>query len=162
MSFVPHMSFVEAHKLQIGDKVDHRNVYGKFLTATITHKSKSGMFKIHYDDHISSTHDTECSYVNELYRFAKVGSISRRPAHRLKYIKTGSFVDINIAQHPGWRKAEVVTVCPLSGQIQVFICFAFALHIFMYNVYIYSYSYSYSYSYVPVYIHSLQITLANI
>lgn len=113
------MSFVEAHKLQVGDKVDHRNAHGKFQKATIIYKSKSGMFKIHYDDHLTPKHDTECSYVNELHRFASAGSISRRAAHRLKYIKTGSFVDINIAQHPGWRKAEVVTVCPQSGQIQV-------------------------------------------
>jgi len=120
MAFVPHMTFVDAHKLRVGDQLDHRNSHGKFIMATIVHKSKGGVIKIHYEG-LSSKYDTECSYVHELHRFAVAGSISRRPAHRLKYIKTGSFVDINIQEgsNPGWRKAEVVTLCTRSGQIQV-------------------------------------------
>mmetsp|Transcript_43677 Transcript_43677/g.72135 ORF Transcript_43677/g.72135 Transcript_43677/m.72135 type:complete len:584 (+) Transcript_43677:45-1796(+) len=118
MSFKPHMTFAEAHQLKIGGKIDHRNSGGKFVMATITHQSHSGVFKLHYDG-MDVRNDTQCSYINALHLFAVAGSISRRPAHRLRYIKHGSFVDINVPQHPGWRKAECVGLCSRSGQIQV-------------------------------------------
>eukprot|EP01083_Nonionella_stella_P288952 983301_1 len=120
MSFKSHLSFLEAHKLKVGDKIDHRNVDGYFAIGTIIHKGsqRSGSLKIHYDG-LASKYDTQCSYIHELYRFAAPATISRTPAHRLKNIKKGSFVDINIRQHPGWRKAEVVGCSQRSGQIQV-------------------------------------------
>eukprot|EP01084_Bolivina_argentea_P126135 223398_1 len=119
-SFEQHMSFLEAHKLNIGEKVDHRDLYGHWALATIIDKAhdRSGMLQLHYDG-LSAQYDTECSYINELHRFALPGSISRRAAHRLRSIKVGSLVDINTMQHPGWRKAEVVACSQRSGQIQV-------------------------------------------
>ena len=116
--FVPHMSFLEAHRLQVGDKVDHRKPHGKFALATVIAKdpSRPGLLQLHYDgQNIAAV----SSYTSELHRFAVAGSISRRPAHRLTEIREGSLVDIHAAQHPGWRKGEVVRVSSSSGQIQV-------------------------------------------
>ena len=55
-----------------------------------------------------------------MHRFAKVGTISKRPAHRFKDLKKGDFIDLNPTnRHPGWRVGEIRRLDPKSGQVQV-------------------------------------------
>eukprot|EP01084_Bolivina_argentea_P300865 518894_1 len=46
--FLSHMTLEEANKLQIHDKVDHRDQVGKFVYATVKEKQGTNL-KIHYD-----------------------------------------------------------------------------------------------------------------
>eukprot|EP01084_Bolivina_argentea_P181921 314149_1 len=48
-NFIVYMSLDELKQLQINDKIDHRNSFGKFVAATITHKENTKL-TIHYDN----------------------------------------------------------------------------------------------------------------
>eukprot|EP01084_Bolivina_argentea_P137726 242555_1 len=116
--FTPHMTLDEAQKLRIHDKIDHRDSVGRFVLATVVQKHDTNI-KIHYIGW-DSKFDTWSDFKTETYRFAKAGSISKRPSHRLMNLKTGDFVDINpIHRHPGWKCGEIRKLDQHSGQIQI-------------------------------------------
>ena len=113
-----HMDLAEAYELQQGDKIDHRDYEGRFIPATIVEKKGTNL-KIHYDEWF-----TKCviwsDFTKELQRFAKAGSISKRPAHRFKDLKEGDYIDINPTQrHFGWKHGQIRRFDKESGQIQV-------------------------------------------
>ena len=95
---------------------------GSSIYSTVMEKHDSNL-KIHYEGW-SRIWDCYIDYKKELWRFAQAHSISMRPAHRLKNVKKGDFIDFNpIHHHPGcgWRVA-VIRKCKIdheSGQVQV-------------------------------------------
>ena len=116
--FVPQMSLDEASKLQVGDKIDFSDTMRLFYSATII-KKQSTKFKIQFD---GFSKNTSSDYKQQLYRFAKHGSISSRPAHRLKNLRIGDCVDINpLRKHSdlGWTSGKIMQFIDDSGQIQV-------------------------------------------
>eukprot|EP01084_Bolivina_argentea_P187625 323135_1 len=115
----------ELDKLKVGDKFDYRDEVGRFVLATIADKSESKL-KIHFIGW-STKWDTWCDYKNEVQKFAKAETISKRPAHRFKKLKKGDYVDVNPTnRHPGWKCGEIrrvdkhpITQTLISGQIQM-------------------------------------------
>lgn len=79
-----------------------------FIFGTVVAK-KGSRLKVHYEfEGCSRKWDVWSDYNEELNRFAKSGSISRRPAHRFKDLKVGDFVDINpTLKHIGWKEGEI-------------------------------------------------------
>eukprot|EP01084_Bolivina_argentea_P067712 123261_1 len=75
--YVPHLELQDVFKLQINDAIDHRDEFGEFVLATITHKHGT-ILKIHYDGW-DDKWDTWSDFEKELHRFAKPSSISKRP-----------------------------------------------------------------------------------
>ena len=117
-TFESHMQLQDAFKLKVHDKIDHRDQVGRFVYATVSEKQGTNL-KIHYDGW-SRKWDTWSDFQKEIHRFAKAGSISKRPAHRFKQLKKGDYVDINPTQrHPGWKCGEIRRLDQKSGQVQV-------------------------------------------
>ncbi|ETO08762.1 hypothetical protein RFI_28625 [Reticulomyxa filosa] len=117
-TFVSHMTIEEAKNLRVNDCIDHRDNVGRYLYATIIEKVGSRL-KIHYEEW-SDTWNCYSDYSQEIDRFAKSGSISRRPPHRLMNLKQGDFVDVNPKlKHPGWVASQIRRKDRYSGQIQV-------------------------------------------
>ena len=118
--FEKHMTLNIARKLKVGDKIDHMDKRGKFCKAVVIGKTEDGL-KVHYEGR-SVDDDVISDYKTELRRFAKRGSISGRPAHRLKELKKGDFVNVNpMGRHPeiGWQCCKIQQMDKQSGQIQV-------------------------------------------
>jgi len=116
--FDNHMAMADAYKLKVHDKIDHRDQVGRFVYATVAEK-RGGNLKIHYDGW-SRKWDTWSDFEQEIHRFAKAGSISKRPAHRFNDLKKGDWVDLNPTQrHPGWKTGEIRRLDQKSGQVQV-------------------------------------------
>ena len=90
------------------------------MYATIVEKHDSiANFKLHYDGW-SRKWDCYCDYQKERCKFAKAGTISKRPAHRFKDMKIGDFIDVNPSmRHPEWCLGEIRRLDPKSGQVQV-------------------------------------------
>ena len=117
-AFVGGLTAGQASNLEVNDIIDHRDNAGRFLSATIKDKQGSNL-KIHYNGW-STKWDTWSDYNKELYRFAKAGSISKRPAHKFKELKKGDYVNINpVMRHPGWKAAIIRKLDGKSGQIYV-------------------------------------------
>jgi len=114
-SVFDYLSPYQASLLRVGDAVDHRDTVGRFLLATIM-ETKGTKLRISYGGW-SHKSNIWSDYANEPHLFAIAGSVSKRPAHRLKHLHRGSFVDVNPPRHPGWRSAEIVDC--RSGQVQV-------------------------------------------
>ena len=120
LPFPSPITLQNIQRLKIGDKIDHRNLVGRFCKATIIEKQGTS-FKIHYDGW-SDKWDTWTVYqLQERFRFAPIGSISKRPAHRLTTLKVNDLVDINpLWKHPGWKYGRIRKFDTKSrGQIQV-------------------------------------------
>eukprot|EP01083_Nonionella_stella_P105332 302949_1 len=106
----------DAMKLTVHEKIDHRDQVGRAVFATVIEK-KGSLLKIHYDGW-SRIWDIWSDFSVELHRFAVAGSISLRPAHRLKSLKKGDYVDINpLLRHFGWKVGAVRRRS--AGQVQV-------------------------------------------
>ena len=96
----------------------NRDTVGRYMIATILEKHGSCL-KIHYDGW-SSKWDCYVDYTTDTARFAEVGTISTRQAHRFTNLTKGDFIDINpTCRHPGWRAGEIRRFTPKSGQVQV-------------------------------------------
>merc|ERR1719295_39030 len=99
--FVPHLTTKEAAELKVDDSIDHRDFEGRFIMATIEDIQGTKCL-IHYEGW-SRKYDTWCDREQQLHRFAKAGSISRRRAQRLQHLQIGDHVDINAMYlSPGW------------------------------------------------------------
>ena len=121
--FKSHMQLQDAVKLKVHDKIDHRDNSGRFINATVTEKQGTNL-KIHYVGcdyyEYGLVPDVWSDFQEELYRFAKPGSISNRPAHRFKELKKGDHIDINPTRtHYGWKCGEIQKLDQKSGQVQV-------------------------------------------
>ena len=99
---------------------------GKAVYATVIDKHGSNL-KIHFVGWLSHW-DCYIDCEKEFYRFAQPYSISMRPAHRLKNIQKGDFIDINInpvVRHrqdhprPCWCVGKVRKLDHKSGQVKV-------------------------------------------
>ena len=116
--FKSHMGMNEAMKLRVGDKIDYRDQVGRFLHAIIIQKNGTNL-KVRYDG-LSEKWDSWSDFTKELFRFAAPRSISKRPAHRFKCIKLGSYIDVNPKQmHSGWKRGEVKRLHKTSGQVLI-------------------------------------------
>eukprot|EP01084_Bolivina_argentea_P286071 490679_1 len=106
--FKAHMSFEDAQKLKTGDKIDFRVPnYLSYISGVIINKDESkGTIKVkrQYTGSNKIEYQTTISYVENFKFIAEHGSILKRPAHRLKDITTGSFVDVNVPLHTLWKK----------------------------------------------------------
>ena len=121
--FKSHMQLQDAFKLKLNDKIDHRDSSGRFVYATVSEKQGTNL-KIHYVGWARKW-DVWSDFQEELYRFAKPGSISNRPAHRFKELKKGDHIDINPTRtHYGWKCGEIRRLDQKSGQVQVAYKFA--------------------------------------
>ena len=110
----------DAWHLKANDEIDHRDKAGKFVYAKIIER-RGTKLKIHYLNW-TSRWDVWCDHAKELHRFARAGSVSKRPAHRLTHLQKGSCVSITPPRHPGCRKALIKKMDSHSGQIQVILC----------------------------------------
>ena len=110
------LTLQQAAKLKINDKIDHQDTAKRFILATIINKRGSRL-KIHYHGWHRKW-DTWCDYTKEIHRFAKPGSISRRPAHRFKNLKNEDIIDI-LWDDGEWRAGTVSHFDGQSGQIKV-------------------------------------------
>eukprot|EP01083_Nonionella_stella_P318981 1168430_1 len=72
--FESHMTMEDAMKLSVHDKIDHRDLVGRFVFATVSEKQGSKL-KIHYHGW-SRKWDTWSDFSVELHRFAVSSSIS--------------------------------------------------------------------------------------
>ena len=107
---------------------------GRFCGATIVDKNGSNL-KVHYN-RWGRKWDVWSDYSNldQLRRFAKYESISKRPRHRLKHLAIGDNVDINTSKlnlydnyndkiGDGWTVGKIINVDANSGQVHVAIAF---------------------------------------
>eukprot|EP01084_Bolivina_argentea_P000220 419_1 len=116
----------QVNKLQINDKIDHRDTFGQFCVATIIDKRGENNFKIHYDGW-SEKFDIWSNSKTEINRFTEYESISKRKAiaNRFKGLSVGDYVDINVninkflCKYDGWKAGEVAKFDDNSGQIQI-------------------------------------------
>eukprot|EP01084_Bolivina_argentea_P081817 148134_1 len=116
--FVSHMSINEMNKLEIHNKIDHRDDTGRFVYATITNKQGTCL-KIHYDEW-DYKWDIWSDYNLEIYRFALAGSISKRKTHRFTQLTVGDYIDINPThKYPKWVRGKISRLDENSGQVQV-------------------------------------------
>ena len=67
----------QLNKLKVGDKIDHKSRYDRYIAAQIVNKSGTTL-KIHYDGG-TTKYDEFCDYKQEPHRFAKYKSISKHP-----------------------------------------------------------------------------------
>lgn len=117
------LSLDEVLSLSVGDQLDHRDFAGLFASATVMQIEGTRMH-LHYDDWTSKW-DRWSDGTEELFRFARHESVSKREAHRLTNLEEGDYVDINPIhtrrkykhRHSGWKHAEIKQVC--DGQIKV-------------------------------------------
>eukprot|EP01084_Bolivina_argentea_P038422 71025_1 len=109
----------ELSRLNVGDAVDYRDGYGRFILCQILRK-KDNFFALRFDsEYYGTSFDEECNYVSNANNFARSGSISRRPSHKGEINKYAK-VKINpLRKHPGWRVGQVRNIDPKSGQVQV-------------------------------------------
>ena len=88
-----HLTTIQASKLKINDKIDYRDINGKYRLATVIAKKGTNL-KIHYDG-LSNNNDEFCDYQIAIHRIAKARSISQRPVHCFEELKNGEYLDIN-------------------------------------------------------------------
>lgn len=88
-------------------------------------EKRGNNLKIHYDGW-SRKWDCYSDYSTEAHRFAKAGSISKRPAHRLHSLDKGDCVDICIDPNAnkdetnlGWKTGRINNFDSKSGQVQI-------------------------------------------
>eukprot|EP01084_Bolivina_argentea_P181920 314145_1 len=120
-----YMSSLELNTLQINDKIDHRNPFGKFVGATIIGK-KNTELQILYDNS-DKKHETWSDYAIERHKFATYGAISRCTDNNLNKItifnalKIDDDVDINPIYngHAGWRCGGIEEIDIESHQVNV-------------------------------------------
>jgi hypothetical protein len=101
--FKPHMSLEMAMRLQVGDKIDHRDNVGKSLKSRIRGVNyENNNFIIHYEGW-SIKWDTESHPVKELWRFSEYNTLSQRKVYikQLKPLRNGDMIDIYPRNHPG-------------------------------------------------------------
>ena len=138
------MSITSASNLNVGDKLDFRNPFGRFEAAVVKKISPSDgeckrMFGLILASDATRSHARRrrvhwatrrcvhwCDYNMHRLRFAEVGAVSARPAHRLTNIRTGDLVDINpiyfegaFKEHRGWKHGTVEQMHSESGQVLV-------------------------------------------
>jgi len=128
-TFIPHMKMEEAKRVcHINAKIDHQDTVGHFLPATIIDKNGTNCH-ISYDGW-KDKWNTWSDYTKEIERFAKLGSISDRPATRpeeqLQNLDIDDIIDVCSPRHPGWVKGTIrrldidkPTKRRKSGQVQV-------------------------------------------
>lgn len=113
------MSFAEASKLRVNDKVDYRDDFGRFIYGTVKEKKGTALGIVRDE---CKTLGVWCDYKKEIYRLAKAGTISRRPAHRLTHFKERDYVYVNPAKkYPDWKYGEITMFDKKSGQVQVIV-----------------------------------------
>eukprot|EP01084_Bolivina_argentea_P290497 499007_1 len=126
------MSMDEINNLNEGDKIDHRNIFGKFCRATIICKNEEkNELQIQYN---GWTHQYIMDGIwngwckinkNTQYKFAKYKSISYRKLHewKFKYLRIGSLVELKPMKQlyhkiNDWQCAEIFKIDNKYGQIQ--------------------------------------------
>ena len=110
------LSLEEISNLEIGDIIDHRDPNGRFYEARVKMVMGS-QIRIGYEGR-AKKYDVWSDYEEEPARFAKLKSITQRPAHRFLALVPGNFVDIN-PKGSGWKWGQIRNRCPCSGQIEV-------------------------------------------
>ena len=110
------MTIKEVSSLRIGDTVDYRDRFGKFVHAKVFDKfgNKLTMTRSNHKKIEGALSNSETEY----YRFAAAGSISNRKSYI--YFQKGHRVHINPRLiHPGWKDGKVVEFHKYSGQLKV-------------------------------------------
>ena len=110
--FASHMTLSEVQSLRLFDAVDHRDSVGKFCTATIVEvdPSRDGMVKVHYDGY-PDHHDIWCNVKQELFRFAKYRSISRR-----FQAQTDLYTDPRVLHRDRLSVGDIVDINPMHTE----------------------------------------------
>jgi len=118
--FPSPMSAPEVHQLQIGDKVDHRDKVGRWLSAEVKDK-KPGRMLIHYTEWADKWDEwSDLAWKGKAAaRFAKHGSISERAAHRMLEVDVNHSVRYCEPATREWVVAQVVSMDANSGQVRV-------------------------------------------
>eukprot|EP01084_Bolivina_argentea_P134477 237197_1 len=122
VKFIHYMSFADLKKLNINDKIDHRNIFGKFIGATIVDKQYT-KYKILYEDNDEYKRENTIwsDYEIETHKFAKYASISKCIANKMNYLEIKDNIDVNphYNGHTGWRPGVIKEIDENSGQINV-------------------------------------------
>eukprot|EP01083_Nonionella_stella_P064041 166569_1 len=103
----------EWHALQSNESVDFRNDDGKYVLAKVTDKSNTKL----------QINGASIDCVAESNRFAKPGSVSGRPAHRLRHLNVGDGAKVNAlhnTKHHGsylWIPCQIVQFDEVDSNI---------------------------------------------
>ena len=118
------LTLKEAQSLRVGDKIDHRDVIGKFSKAEIISKN-GNVLKIHYIGW-TNTYDVYSNYNNEIHRFASYNSLSSQTNFRKCFDKlcVGSAIDFNTScsdntGYHGWIVGTIKQFDDNSGQVLI-------------------------------------------
>lgn len=121
--FKAHMEAAEVSTLQIGDRFDHRDKFGRYFKAQVADKRGSSIC-VRYEGW-EEKWNIWCDSRVEPHRFAKYKSVSERPAHRLKDLVAGDMIDV-YTPNIGWKYATIKDLDKdeqtnqlKSGQVQV-------------------------------------------
>lgn len=111
-----NLTWPQANLLQVGDKVDHRDCFGKVYKGSIIGK-KDTLLRIHYDGY-HSVWDEFSDYGKNLSKFYKVGSVSQKSQTTNQYARR-EWVSVNpkFRRDSGWRFGRVKKIDPGSGQV---------------------------------------------
>eukprot|EP01083_Nonionella_stella_P117975 352045_1 len=119
--FIPHMTLEEANALQINDRFDHRDKFGRVFAARVAQR-EAGRIRVKYEGW-PSKYNVWSDIRSELWKFSRYQSISKRPRHRFIDLNIGDFIDV-FSTHLGngggkWQYAEIKQLDGESGQVQV-------------------------------------------
>eukprot|EP01083_Nonionella_stella_P232356 819790_1 len=111
-----YMSKKQIDSIKVNDKIDHRNDQGKFTGAIVLNKEGTTL-TLQYDD-MNGAIVTE--HAQNVYKFGRYHTISKRKAHRHTNLIELDYIDINTSyNHGGWRYGEINELDDISGQVQV-------------------------------------------
>jgi len=113
-TFPSTLSPMQINELKVGDKVDHRDKVGRFLSAEV--KAREGTLLLMHYEGWDPKWDEWCDFSKEVGRFAAHKSISKRPT-RMQGVCKGLKVRYLCVGVGRWVDAIVVKVD--EGQVQV-------------------------------------------
>eukprot|EP00484_Ammonia_sp_Unknown_P028793 CAMPEP_0197047254 /NCGR_PEP_ID=MMETSP1384-20130603/22784_1 /TAXON_ID=29189 /ORGANISM="Ammonia sp." /LENGTH=266 /DNA_ID=CAMNT_0042479149 /DNA_START=32 /DNA_END=832 /DNA_ORIENTATION=- len=120
--FPLYMKPAEFTKLRVGDKIDHRDSWGRYTLATIQQK-KSSAVRVHYDGW-DKKWDVWSDYTLDPERFFTAGSVSKLQPHRLTHLTRRQVVRVNPrlffkrrGEAARWKPAVVLRV--IGGEAHV-------------------------------------------
>ena len=109
------LTFPQAAKLRIHDRIDHRDENGLFRLAEVK-KTVGTCLKIRYRGETRRL-DVWSDYFKELHRFAHPKSISERSAHRMRQSRKGDLIYAYFNNK--WVPASIDRLDKRSGQVLV-------------------------------------------
>eukprot|EP01083_Nonionella_stella_P080927 222622_1 len=115
-----YMNQEQIDLIAVNDKLDHRNDEGKFIGAVVLNKQDATV-TLQYDEVDDMKDVIVTENIENVSKFGRYHSISKRKAHHFTNLMEEDYIDINTSynNHEGWRYGEIIKIDDLSGQVQV-------------------------------------------